>query len=90
MLRRGGTCVLVGLPPGDFPTPIFDVVLKGLTVRGSIVGTRKDLEESLQFAADGKVLAAVETQPLHAINDVFSRLKDGHINGRVVLDLEAA
>ena len=51
MLRRGGTCALVGLPPGDFPTPIFDVVLKRLTIRGSIVGTRKDLQEALEFAA---------------------------------------
>jgi len=90
MLRRGGTCALVGLPPGDFPTPIFDVVLKGLTIRGSIVGTRKDLEESLQFAAEGKVKATVETQPLDAINDVFVRLRTGKVNGRVVLNLEAA
>lgn len=90
MLRRGGTCVLVGLPPGEFPTPIFDVVLKGLTVRGSIVGTRKDLEESLQFAAEGKVKATIEMQPLDAINDIFKRLKDGQVNGRVVLNLEAA
>ncbi len=89
MLRRGGTCVLVGLPPGDFPTPIFDVVLKGLTVRGSIVGTRKDLEESLQFAAEGKVKAEVELQPLEAINDVFKRLRNGQIHGRVVLNLAA-
>jgi alcohol dehydrogenase, propanol-preferring len=87
MLRRGGTCVLVGLPPGDFPTPIFDVVLKRLTVRGSIVGTRKDLEESLRFAGEGKVKSTVETQPLDAINDVFTRLKEGAINGRVVLNL---
>jgi propanol-preferring alcohol dehydrogenase len=88
MLRRGGTCVLVGLPPGEFPTPIFDVVLKRLTVRGSIVGTRKDLEESLVFAAEGKVKATIEMQPLAAINDVFQRLRDGRVNGRVVLDLE--
>jgi propanol-preferring alcohol dehydrogenase len=90
MLRRGGTCTLVGLPPGDFPTPIFDVVLKGITVRGSIVGTRKDLQESLQFAAEGKVKPTVETQPLDAINEVFLRLKGGQVNGRVVLNLEAA
>ena len=89
MLRRGGTCVLVGLPPGDFPTPIFDVVLKGITVRGSIVGTRKDLQESLQFAAEGKVKSTIETQPLEAINDVFDRLRRGQVNGRVVLNLEA-
>ncbi len=47
MARRGGTIALVGLPPGDFPTPIFDVVLKGLHIAGSIVGTRADLQEAL-------------------------------------------
>jgi propanol-preferring alcohol dehydrogenase len=88
MLRPGGTCTLVGLPPGDFPTPIFDVVLKGITVRGSIVGTRKDLQESLQFAAEGKVKASIEMQPLEAINDVFDRLKRGQVNGRIVLNFE--
>lgn len=85
MLRRGGTCVLIGLPPGNFPTPIFDVVLKRLTIRGSIVGTRKDLQEALQFAAEGKVRATTETQPLEAINDVFTRLRKGAVLGRVVL-----
>lgn len=87
MLRSGGTCALVGLPPGDFPTPIFDVVLKRLTIRGSIVGTRKDLEESLQFAAEGKIKPTLEMQPLEAINTIFKRLKNGEINGRVVLSL---
>jgi alcohol dehydrogenase, propanol-preferring len=87
MLRRGGTCVLCGLPPGEFPISIFDVVLNGLTVRGSIVGTRKDLEEALAFAGDGKVKATIETQPLESINTVFDRLKHGKVNGRVVLDM---
>ena len=50
LLRRGGTVVLNGLPPGDFPVSIFDVVLNGTTIRGSIVGTRLDLKESLEFA----------------------------------------
>jgi propanol-preferring alcohol dehydrogenase len=87
MLRRGGTCALVGLPPGDFPTPIFDVVLKRLTIRGSIVGTRNDLAEALDFAARGCVKAAIEIQPLEAINDIFARLKAGDVNGRVVLQV---
>src|SRR6202008_3227538 len=51
MLRRNGTCVLNGLPPGEFPVSIFDLVLNGHTIRGSMVGTRLDLEESLAFAA---------------------------------------
>jgi alcohol dehydrogenase, propanol-preferring len=87
MLRRGGTCVLNGLPPGEFPVSIFDLVLNGQTVRGSIVGTRLDLEESLRFAAEGKVKATIETLPLGSINDVFERMKAGKVNGRVVLGI---
>lgn len=87
MLRPKGTVSLVGLPPGSFATPIFDVVLKRLTIRGSIVGTRKDLAESIAFAAEGKVKATVKTAPLADINKVFADLKRGTINGRIVLDM---
>jgi alcohol dehydrogenase, propanol-preferring len=87
MLRRGGTCVLNGLPPGEFPVSIFDLVLNGQTIRGSIVGTRLDLEEALAFAAAGKVKATIETLPLDSVNDVFDGLKAGKINGRVVLGI---
>ena len=86
MVRRKGTVSLVGLPPGEFPTPIFDVVLKRITVRGSIVGTRRDLDEAVAFAADGKVKAEVTKVPLAEINDVFDRMKAGKIDGRMVLD----
>jgi Zinc-binding dehydrogenase len=55
LVRRRGTVSLVGLPPGEFPTPIFDVVLKRITIRGSIVGTRRDLDEAIGFAVEGKV-----------------------------------
>ncbi|MBV8631898.1 MAG: zinc-dependent alcohol dehydrogenase, partial [Silvibacterium sp.] len=89
MLRRGGTCVLNGLPPGEFPVPVFDMVLSGYTLRGSIVGTRLDLEEALAFAAERKVTATIEDLPLESINDVFDRLKTGKVNGRVVLDMAA-
>jgi propanol-preferring alcohol dehydrogenase len=89
MVRRGGTVSLNGLPPGDFPLNIFGMVLNGVTVRGSIVGTRLDLQESLQFASDGKVAATVSTDTLENINDVFARMRDGAIEGRVVLDFSA-
>jgi len=88
MLRRGGTCVLNGLPPGEFPVSIFDVVLNRYTIRGSIVGTRLDLDEALSFAAEGKVKATIQMESLESINDVFTRLKKGKVNGRIVLDLE--
>jgi len=86
MVRRKGTVSLVGLPPGQFPTPIFDVVLKRITVRGSIVGTRRDLDEAIAFAAEGKVHAEVTTAPLSQINAIFDRMKAGKIDGRMVLD----
>ncbi len=90
MTRRRGTCVLVGLPPGDFPLPLFDVVADCITVKGSFVGTREDMAEALAFAADGKVKADIELQPLSAINDIFDRLKHGKVASRVVLDFVGA
>jgi propanol-preferring alcohol dehydrogenase len=86
MAGRGGTVSLTGLPPGGFPLSIFDTVLNGLTVRGSIVGTRLDLQEALTFAAEGKVAATIETASLEDINEIFGRMKRGDIRGRVVLD----
>lgn len=85
MARRGGTIVFNGLPPGDFPAPIFEIVLKGLTVRGSIVGTRQDLEEALDFYARGQIHPTVSTRGLGEINTVFDEMKHGAIDGRVVI-----
>jgi propanol-preferring alcohol dehydrogenase len=90
MTRKRGTCVLVGLPPGDFPVPLFDVVANCITIRGSFVGNREDMAEALAFAADGKVKADVELQPLTAINDVFDRLQHGRVAARVVLDFASS
>lgn len=83
LVRPKGTVSLVGLPPGDFPTPIFDVVLKRITIRGSIVGTRKDLTEAIDFAVAGAVVPIVAPEPLDNVNQVFQRMLDGQIDGRV-------
>jgi propanol-preferring alcohol dehydrogenase len=88
MLRRKGVISLNGLPPGEFPLPIFDVVLRRITVRGSIVGTRRDLEEALSFAAEGKVHAHVHPGKLEDINAIFERMRQGAIEGRIVLNLQ--
>jgi propanol-preferring alcohol dehydrogenase len=88
MTRRGGTIVLNGLPPGDFPLSIFDMVLNGTTVRGSIVGTRQDLQEALDFASEGKVKATVATEQLEHINAVFEQMRAGKIEGRIVIDMQ--
>jgi len=87
MLARGGTMSLVGLPPGDFPLSIFDTVLNRKTIRGSIVGTRLDLVESLQFAAEGKVAAHYTTERLDDINSIFERMRRGAIDGRIVMEI---
>jgi propanol-preferring alcohol dehydrogenase len=84
-VRRKGTVSLVGLPPGDFATPIFDVVLKRITLRGSIVGTRKDLAEAIEFASEGKVKAHIHQRSLEDINGVFADLKAGKVDGRIVV-----
>ena len=86
MTRKRGTCVLVGLPPGEFPVALFDVVVNCITIRGSFVGTRRDMAEALAFAAHGKVKADYELQPLSSINQVFDRLEHGLVPSRVVLD----
>jgi propanol-preferring alcohol dehydrogenase len=90
MTRKRGTCVLVGLPPGEFPVPLFDVVANCITIRGSFVGTRGDMAEALAFGAEGKVKADIELQPLTAINSVFERLEHGDVPSRVVLDFEGS
>jgi propanol-preferring alcohol dehydrogenase len=87
LVRRKGTISLVGLPPGQFQTPIFDVVLKRITIRGSIVGTRRDLAEAIEFAADGRVRAHIHKTSLDQINQVFAQLKSGNVDGRIVLDI---
>ena len=86
MTRRGGTIVFNGLPPGEFPAPIFDIVLKGLTIRGSIVGTRADMREALDFYARGLIKPTVSARPLGEINEVLEEMKQGKIGGRVVID----
>jgi alcohol dehydrogenase, propanol-preferring len=86
-VKRGGSLVVVGLPNDELPIPIFDTVLNGVTVKGSIVGTRKDMQEAIDFAVRGKVRANIETASLEEINDVFERMEKGQINGRVVLTI---
>ena len=90
MTRKRGTCVLVGLPPGEFPVPLFDVVANCITIRGSFVGNREDMAETLAFAAEGRVTADIERQKLTAINTIFTRLRQGHVAGRVVIDFADA
>ena len=86
-VRRGGTLVLVGLPPGDFTLPILGTVAKGIRILTSGVGTRQDLREVLALAAAGRIKTVAETCRLDEINDVFDRMRAGRIRGRVVVEM---
>ncbi|WP_228446619.1 alcohol dehydrogenase AdhP [Chryseobacterium sp. 3008163] len=86
-LRRKGVLSLNGLPSGTFDLSIFDTVINGTTIKGSIVGTRKDMEEAIAFAVEGKVKTTVKTARLEDINTVFDEMKKGDISGRMVLEI---
>lgn len=90
MLRPGGTAVYVGIPGGEAAfvrTAISQVVNTELTIRGSSVGTRQDLQEAIDFAAQGLVTASITKARLPEINSVLEQMRRGQIVGRVVLDL---
>jgi propanol-preferring alcohol dehydrogenase len=87
MLAKRGTMSLVGLPPGSFELDIFNTVLMRKTIRGSIVGTRLDLAECLQFAGDGKVRVHYSVERLEDINNIFGRMRANKIDGRVVMKI---
>jgi propanol-preferring alcohol dehydrogenase len=87
LCRRKGTIVGIGIAGSDLHIPIADLVLRGITVRGSIVGTRQDMREALDFAERGDVCCSVETAPLSEVNEVVARLQRGEIEGRVVLEI---
>lgn len=89
MLRKRGTIAMVGLPPGTINLPIFQMVLNRFTIRGSIVGTRKDLQEAIDFAVEGKVHTTAHKVKLEDVNKVFEDMKQNKIEGRMVIDMLA-
>lgn len=84
-LRRGGTLVLVGLPAKDtMQLSIFETVLKGITVVGSIVGTRVDLQEVFELHAQGKTHVTREIRPLADVNQAIADVEAGRVPARIV------
>jgi propanol-preferring alcohol dehydrogenase len=86
-LRAGGRLVAVGLPPEAMSLDIPRLVLDGIEVVGSLVGTRQDLAEAFEFAAQGKVVPKVTLRPIEDINEIFDEMQQGKIKGRMVIDL---
>ena len=87
-LRRGGTLVFVALPAENtIELPIFETVLNGITVVGSIVGTRTDLREVFELHAAGKTRVIRETRPLSTINESIADVEAGRVAARIVFEL---
>lgn len=87
-VRACGKVVAAGLPSETMDLNIPRLVLDGIEVVGSLVGTRKDLEEAFQFGAEGKVVPIVQTRCLHDVQDIFEEMKQGKIQGRMVIDFK--
>ena len=87
-LRRNGRLVFVGLPQDNFvKLPIFETVLNGITVTGSIVGTRVDLAETFELHADGRTKVVTETRKLENVNECFDDVLAGAVDARLVFDM---
>jgi propanol-preferring alcohol dehydrogenase len=85
-LRRGGTLVFVALPAdNEVKLPIFETVLNGITIVGSIVGTRKDLREVFALHAAGRTRVIRETRPLDEVNEAIADVEAGRVAARIVL-----
>jgi len=85
-LRRGGKLVFVALPADNNVTlPIFETVLNGITVVGSIVGTRTDLREVFELHAAGKTKVIHEVRPLSRVNESIADVEAGRVAARIVL-----
>lgn len=86
-LRRGGRLVCVALPPeseGPLRLPIFETVLKGITVIGSIVGTREDLSEVFRLHALGRTRVIAEARSLSQVNEAMADVLAGRASARLV------
>ena len=87
-LRRKGTLVFVALPADNAVSlPIFETVLQGITVVGSIVGTRKDLNEVFELHARGRTTVIRETRQLSTVNESIDDVLRGRVSGRIVFDV---
>ncbi|MCT9932166.1 zinc-binding dehydrogenase [Planotetraspora sp. A-T 1434] len=87
-LRRGGRLMLVSLPRDNaMRLPIFETVLGGISVIGSIVGTRADLAEVFRLHAAGRTTVKYETRKLDEINRAFEDVLAGNVPARPVLAL---
>ncbi|HET6627408.1 MAG TPA: zinc-binding dehydrogenase, partial [Nocardioidaceae bacterium] len=87
-LNSNGRLVLVGLPADNrLELPVFETVLRGISVIGSLVGTRNDLAECFQLRAWGRTRVIAEARRLDDVNECFEEVLAGRVPARLVFDL---
>jgi propanol-preferring alcohol dehydrogenase len=88
-LRRGGRLVCVALPADNasLNLPIFDTVINGKTVIGSIVGTRNDLADVFKLHAAGRTTIVAIERKLDEVNESIADVLAGRVPARVVFQL---
>jgi alcohol dehydrogenase, propanol-preferring len=87
-LNPNGRLVLVGLPADNrLELPVFETVLKGIQVIGSLVGTRNDLAECFALHAQGRTTVVAETRRLEDVNECFEEVLRGEVPARLVFDM---
>jgi propanol-preferring alcohol dehydrogenase len=90
-LNRGGRMVLVSLPAdGTVTIPVFDTVLKGISVIGSIVGTRQDLAEVFALHAAGRTEVVALPRDIGDVNEAVAEVLAGEVPARLVFVYDSA
>lgn len=91
-LRRGGRLVCVALPAdgGAMTVPIFETVIKGLSIIGSIVGTRQDLAEVFALHAAGRTRVVSQVRELEDVNAAMAEVLAGDVPARIVFEYAPA
>lgn len=86
-LSRGGRLICVALPADQQMTvSIFDTVLKGISIIGSIVGTRQDLAEVFALHAAGRTTVIAESRMLEQVNEAIGDVLAGAVPARLVFE----
>ncbi|KAL1837718.1 hypothetical protein VTJ49DRAFT_3493 [Mycothermus thermophilus] len=86
-VRSRGTVVCIGLPAGAYlKAPVFDTVIRMITIKGSYVGNRQDTQEAIDFFQRGLVKVPYKTAGLSELQKVYDLMKEGKIVGRYVVD----
>ncbi|GGS53710.1 hypothetical protein GCM10010285_36580 [Streptomyces pseudogriseolus] len=85
--RHGGKLVMVALPTGGtIQVPIFDTVVNGTSVIGSIVGTRQDVHEVFRLHDAGRAMVIHETRLPHTVNESIAAVLNGQVKARIVFE----